>query len=163
MAETKLKKVFGDKDEAKELYEKAAVQFKLGKMPDEAAKCYDQVAAICMKDKDETGAARAYVDGGETLISQGTNPEGGSNFIRKAVDIYKNLGKFDRAGKQLLKVAELMEKDGEKEIALSLYEEAGEMYEMDAHGKSSIRKCKEKVAMLSAQLDSQTSKSQNSS
>ena len=46
-----------------------------------------------------------------------------------------------------------MDKDGETELALSLYEEAGEMYEMDAHGKSSIRKCKEKIAMLSASLD----------
>ena len=31
-AEKKLKKMFGDKDEAKELYEKAAVQFKLAKL-----------------------------------------------------------------------------------------------------------------------------------
>ena len=46
-----------------------------------------------------------------------------------------------------------MDKDGETELALSLYEEAGEMYEMDAHGKSSIRKCKEKIEMLSASLD----------
>lgn len=152
-AEKKLKKMFGDKDEAKELYEKAAVQFKLAKLPDECARCYERMAMICNQDKDETGAARAYVDGGETLINQGKNPEGGSNLIRKAVEIYKNLGKFDRAGKQLLKVAELMEKDGEAALALALYEEAGEMYEMDTHGKSSIRKCKEKVAMLSATLD----------
>ena len=151
--EAKLKKMFGDKDEAKELFEKAAVQFKLAKLPDESAKCYGRMADVCNMDKDDTGAARAYVEGGETLINQGKNPEGGSNLIRKAVEIYKNLGKFDRAGKQLLKVAELMEKDGEAQLALSLYEEAGEMYEMDAHGKSSIRKCKEKVAMLSATLD----------
>ena len=152
-AERKLKKMWGDKDEAKELLEKAAVQFKLAKLPDESAKVYARVGQICVADNDETGAARAYIEGGEVLINQGKNPEGGSNLVRKAIDIYKNLGKFDRAGKQLLNVAELMDKDGETELALSLYEEAGEMYEMDAHGKSSIRKCKEKIAMLSASLD----------
>ena len=145
-------KTFGkDLDLGQELYEKAATQFKLAKLPDEAAECYQEMARVQLADGDSNGAANSYVQAGETL-ELGKNPEGAVNAINEAVELYKDAGKFDRAGKQLMKIAEIFLKDHDEEKALQSYTDAFDIYSMDAHGASSTRKCKESMAELSAKL-----------
>ena len=152
-AEKEMKKMFGrDIDTAQELYQRAATQYKLGKLPDEAAECYYSMARLRLADDDQNGAAGAYVDAGETL-ELGSNPEGAVNAINEAVEIYKETGKFDRAGKQLLKIADLFEnKLHESGKALQAFSDAFDVYSLDPHGTSSLRKCKENMAMLNAKV-----------
>ena len=91
---------------AAELAEKAATQFKLAKMYDEAAECYVMQAEACNRTKEVMQAATAMIQAAETYGKHG-NAEQAAEVYNNAIEVYKDAGKFDRAGKHQQALADV--------------------------------------------------------
>ena len=83
---------------AAELAEKAATQFKLSKMYDEAGECYQLQADAYMRMKETMQTASALIQAAETYGKHGS-AEQAFEVYTSAIEIFKDAGKFDRAGK----------------------------------------------------------------
>ena len=92
---------------ASELAEKAATQFKLAKMYDEAAECYSMQADALTRNKETMQAAGAMIQAAEVYGKQGGNAESAYEVYMAAIEIYKDDGKFDRAGKHQQALADV--------------------------------------------------------
>ena len=93
-------------EDASELAEKAATQFKLAKMYDEAAECYQMQADCCMRSQEPMSAAGALIQAGEVYGKHG-NTENAFEVYHSAIELYKDGGKFDRAGKHQQALADV--------------------------------------------------------
>ena len=93
-------------EDASELAEKAATQFKLAKMYDEAAECYQMQAKCCERSQEPMSAAGALIQAGEVYGKHG-NTENAFEVYHSAIELYKDGGKFDRAGKHQQALADV--------------------------------------------------------
>lgn len=159
LAEKKLKKsgflgaLFGGGpkyDEAQELYQKAANQFKLAHEWNDAADCYAQYAIVSGKLGIASDEAQGYVETANCLRK--VSPENSLEWYNRAIAIFSGNGRYQAAAKQLRVVAEMLEQDDKIEEALDFYSRAVDMFEMDEHSKSAISQCCVKVGELNARL-----------
>jgi alpha-soluble NSF attachment protein len=137
-------------DEAQELYQKAANQFKLAHEWNDAADCYVQYAMCSSKLGIASDEANGYVEAANCLkrISTANSLE----WYNKAIALFSNSGRYGQAAKQLRNVAEMLEQDEQLEKAVDFFQRAVDMYMMDEHSKSNMSQCSIKVAELSARL-----------
>jgi len=132
-------------EEAIDIYQQAANQFKLSKEWEEAANCYKQCAYCSQKTGDVNAEADSYQEAGNILkkISSSQAVEA----YEQAVSLLSAGGRFPQAGKLLMAIADLQEVEKlENSEAKSYYKRASEMFELDDHGKSNLTKCNLKVA-----------------
>ncbi|KXZ41260.1 SNAPA1 protein [Gonium pectorale] len=153
-AEKKLKSLlggfFGNKhEEAAELLEKAANNYKLAKKWSECAEMYEKLAGCYIKMDSKHEAAGAYVEAGKALGKN--DPARSQLMLREAVKLYTDMGRLNMAARQLRDIGEQLEKAGEKEEAIQYYAEAAELFEME-NSNSDATKCKLKIAEFSAEL-----------
>lgn len=94
-------------ESAAELAEKAATQFKLAKMYDEAGECYSMQADALTRNKETMQAASAMIQAAEVYGKMGGNVEAAYEVYSAAIELYKDDGKFDRAGKHQQALAEV--------------------------------------------------------
>lgn len=136
-------------DEASDLYQQAANQFKLAKDWQQAATCFLQCAYCARSSGSTTDEANFLMEAGSVLkkISSSSAVEQ----YEKAISIYGAAGRFQQAGKLLMSVAELYETERltYREVK-EYYKRAAEMFELDDHGKSNLTKCLLKVAEYGA-------------
>lgn len=167
MAEKKLKKVgffssfFGDgsnMDEAQELYQKAANQFKLAHEWNDAADSYVQYALVSQKIGMPTEEAQGYVEAANCL--RRVSPASSLEWFDKAIELYSGVGKYQQAAKQLKNVAELLEQEGNFDQSAVYYTKAAGMFEMDEHSKSAISQCRMKLAEIYARQHKYTEAAQ---
>jgi len=136
-------------EEASELYEQAAMQFKISKEWQEAANCFAQCAHCASVLGSNSDEARFFEEAGGMLkkISTAQCVEQ----YEKAIGIHSACGSFQRSGKLLMTVAELYEAENlQGTAAMDYYKRAAEMFELDDHGKSNLSKCMQKVALFAA-------------
>jgi hypothetical protein len=93
-------------ESAAELAEKAATQFKLAKMYDEAAECYSLQADALNRAKETMQAAAAMIQAAEVYGKHG-GAESAYEVYMAAIEVYKDAGKFDRAAKHQQALAEV--------------------------------------------------------
>lgn len=151
-AEKKLKSFgfFGNKHEdAAELYEKAANNFKLGKCWNDAMDCYEKLAELQIKLESKHEAATAYVEASKCAAK--LQPEKATSLLQRAVSLYTDMGRLNMAARQLREIAEVNEKQGLKEEAITFYEQAADLFETDG-STSEATKCKLKIAEFSGEL-----------
>jgi alpha-soluble NSF attachment protein len=139
-------------DEAAELYQQAANQFKLAKEWQEAATCLGQCAFCAQSSGSTSDQANFLMEAGNVLKKISTSQA--VEQFEKAVAIYSSGGKFQQAGKLLMQIAELREQEcigdkGRKEV-MDYYKRAADMFELDDHSKSNVTKCQLKFADFSA-------------
>lgn len=139
-----------DYDEAAELYQRAANQFKLAKSWPEAATCYTQCAFCADKSGSTTDQANFLMEAGNVLKRVSTREA--VEQYEKAISIYSAAGRFQQSGKLLMTIAEMYEAEHltHKEVR-EYYKRAAEMFELDDHGKTNFSKCNLKVAEYAAQ------------
>jgi len=152
-AEKKLKSFgwFGGKtskmEEATEMYDKAAAQYKLSKNWQEAGDCYVKAAELCEKTKNDTegcnfyiNAAKAYknISGAEAL-----------KYYKIAVDLHTANNRFATAAKLYKEIAELEEKDGHVTSAIKAWADAADCYFAE-DSSTSGNQCLLQVAALCA-------------
>jgi len=120
--------LFGNKyEDAAELYEQAANQFKLAKLWKEAGDTYVKLAEVGLKLESKHDAAGAYVEAAKAYQKS----EGGDGLSEKevakmkkkaigsleqAVSLYTDMGRLGMAARQLREIAEQMEKEVQKEV-----------------------------------------------
>lgn len=151
-AEKKLKSwnPFGNKyEEAAELLEKAANNFKLAKCWNEATDAYTKLAECQIKLDSKHDAASAYVEGAKCAIK--VSPQNATPLLQKAVAIYTDMGRLSMAARQLREIAEVQEKQGLKEESIAFYEEAADLF-FTENSSSEATKCRLKIAEFSAEL-----------
>lgn len=141
---------FGSKhEEAADLYEKAANNFKLGKCWNDAADCYEKLADLQIKLESKHEAATALVEASKCAAK--SQPEKATAILHKAISIYTDMGRLNQAARQLKEVAEINEKQGLKEESIQFYEQAADLFETD-NSTSEASKCKLKIAEFAAEL-----------
>ncbi|GBF96606.1 hypothetical protein Rsub_09352 [Raphidocelis subcapitata] len=152
-ADKKLKSFgfFGNKyEEAAELLEKAANNYKLGKAWRPAAEAYKQLAAVQMKLDSKHDAASSYVEGAKALMK--ASPAEAVPLLQQAVEVYTDMGRLNMAARQLREIAEAQEKQGLKEEACLFYSQAADLFATENSG-SEANRCRLKVAEFSAELE----------
>jgi alpha-soluble NSF attachment protein len=81
------------------------------------------------------------------------NAKEASRCLQQAVQYYMQMGRLGVAARHLKDTAEVLEKDGDKEGAMELYEKAADLYDGENSSTTESNKCKLKVAQFSAELE----------
>lgn len=141
-AEKKLKGFgfFSNKyEDAAEDLAQAANKFKLGKAWNDAADVYAKLADCYIKADSKHEAATAYVEGAK--VAAKSNPQLSTEMLHKAVSLYTEMGRLNMAARQLKEIAEVNEKSGSKEEAITFYEQAADLFETEG-SSSEATKCR---------------------
>lgn len=154
-AEKKLKTswIFGGPkfEEAAELYVQAANKFKMAKQWEEAGRAFVESANCQKKVKNQYEEATCYVSA--STCYRKVSAKDSIEYLKKAIDIYANLGRFNMAAKHQKEVAEIYESElVDLENACQSYHLAAEWFAGE-ESKSSAQACLLKVALFSAQLE----------
>ncbi len=155
-ADKKLKSVLGGLfgggskyEDAAELLDKAANNYKLAKMANECSETYEKLAGCYIKIDSKHEAAGAYVEAAKACAK--VNPPRSQQLLKQAVDIYTDLGRLNMAAKQLREIAEQNDKAGNREEAVTFFMQAADLFETDG-ANSEATKCKLRVAEMAAEL-----------
>lgn len=136
-------------DEAMDLYQQAANQYKLAKDWQEAGNCFIQCAYCAKKSGSSTDEATQLMEAGNVLKKISTNDA--VEQYEKAIAIYNAAGRFSQSAKLLVNIAEAYEAESITGTqAKEYYKRAAELFDMDDHGKSNLTKCRLKIAEYSA-------------
>jgi alpha-soluble NSF attachment protein len=142
-------------EEAAELYESAANQFKLAKAWQEAGDVLVKLADLSGgKLESKHDAAAALV---EAAKAYGKLPEGAGSAralkcLRSAVSLYTEMGRLGMAARQLREAAEVAERAGERGDARLFYEQAADLFATDS-APAEANRCLLKVAQFAAEGD----------
>jgi len=143
--------MFGNKyEDAAELLEKAANGFKLAKQWDEAGRAYERLAECHVHLESPHEAATALFDGANALKK--ASPEGAVGLMKRAAELYCNMGRLGMAAKNFRECAEILEKGGDRDGAMQYYEQASELYQTEEM-RAETNKCTVKMATLSAEAE----------
>mmetsp|Transcript_137874 Transcript_137874/g.239659 ORF Transcript_137874/g.239659 Transcript_137874/m.239659 type:complete len:298 (-) Transcript_137874:77-970(-) len=136
-------------EDAADIYQQAANQYKLAKDWNEAAKCFEQCAYCARKSGDANSEANFLQEAGN--VYKKTSTAMAVEQYEKAIAILGANGRFQQSGKLLMSIGELYEAErfNHKE-AKDFYKRAAEMFELEDHGKSNYTKCILKVAEFAA-------------
>jgi alpha-soluble NSF attachment protein len=136
-------------DEAQELYQQAANQYKIGKEWQQAASCYEQCAFCAEKSGSASDQANFHMEAGNVL--KRISAESAAEQFEKSLAIYSASGRFQQCGKLLMGLAETFEAERlDVKRAKDYYKRAAEMFELDDHSKSNFSKCQLKLAEMAA-------------
>lgn len=132
-------------DEAMDLYQQAANQYKLAKDWQEAGNCFIQCAYCAKKSGSTTDEATQLMEAGNVLKKVSTTDA--VEQYEKAIAIYNAAGRFSQSAKLLVTIAEMFEAERVTGTeAKEYYKRAAELFDMDDHGKSNLTKCRLKMA-----------------
>ncbi|CEM06488.1 unnamed protein product [Vitrella brassicaformis CCMP3155] len=138
-------------DEACELYQQAANQFKLQKMWQDAAEAFIRCAHCQHQLQSATEEANFLMEAASVMRKYSTSDA--VEQYNKAVELYSAAGRFAQSAKILKQVAELYEGDGDYERAVQFYRRAADLFEMDDYGKSQLTACMLKIAEYIARYE----------
>lgn len=113
-----------------------------GKAWKEAAAAYEQLAEVQIKVDSKHDAATAYVEGAKCAMK--IAPDAGVVLLKRAVDIYTDMGRLNMAARQLKEIGEAQEKLGLKEEAMQFYGQAADLFATE-NSTSEANKCRIKV------------------
>ncbi|KAL4442687.1 hypothetical protein ABPG77_006681 [Micractinium sp. CCAP 211/92] len=137
-------------EDAAEMYEKAANQFKLGKAWNEAGDAYIKLAEVQIKLESKHDAASAWVEAAKALLK--SDQKRAVVCLQQAVSLYTDMGRLGMAARQLREIAEVMEKEGNKEESIMFYEQAADLFATE-NSTSEANKCNLKIAQFAAELE----------
>jgi len=153
-AEKKLKggfSFFGSKttkmEEAAELYDKAAAQYKLSKSWQEAGDAYVKAAELCEKTKNDTEGCNHYINAAKAY--KNISSKDSLKFYKIAVDLHTANNRFSTAAKLYKEIAELEEKDMNVVGAMKAWNDAADCYFAE-DSTTSGNQCLLQVATLAA-------------
>ncbi|GAB4813327.1 hypothetical protein N2152v2_000373 [Parachlorella kessleri] len=142
---------FGNKyEEAADLYEKGANQFKLAKAWHEAGETFAKLADVHIKLESKHDAASCWVEAAKAFLK--VDHRKAVTCLQQAVSLYTDMGRLGMAARQLREIAEVLEKEGNKEESIMFYEQAGDLFHTE-NSTSESNKCNLKIAQFSAELE----------
>lgn len=137
-------------EEAAEMYEKAANQFKLGKAWDKAGDAYIRLSEMHMKLESKHDSASAWVEAAKAYLK--SDQRRAVACLQHAVSLYTDMGRLGMAARQLREIAEVLEKEGNKEECILFYEQAADLFATE-NSTSEANKCNLKIAQFAAELE----------
>ncbi|KAK2816476.1 hypothetical protein Q7C36_022747 [Tachysurus vachellii] len=138
-------------EEACDMYTRAANMFKMAKNWCAAGDAFCKAARVHLKTQNKHNAAVSFIDAGNAYKK--ADPKEAIKCLKRAIDIYTDMGRFTIAAKHHITVAEIYESDLlDVDTAVAHYEQAGDYYKGE-ESTSSANKCLLKVAMYAAQLE----------
>lgn len=140
-------------EDAAELFERGANQFKLGKMWKEAGETYMKLADVSMKLESKHDAASALVEAAKAFQKCEGEKEKRKTItcLERAVSLYTDMGRLGMAARQLREIAETLEKEESHQESMMFYEQAADLFFTD-HSTAESNKCLLKVAQFSAEV-----------
>jgi len=143
--------IFGNKhEEASELFEKAANNYKLAKLWNEAGGTYMRLAECHVKLDSKHDAASTYVDAANSYKK--TNLAKSVQCLEMAIEAFTELGRLSLVAKHHKDIGEILEGENNIEKAMFHYEQAAELYEGEEQTSTS-NTCKLKVAQFAAKME----------
>ncbi|KAJ1814978.1 vesicular-fusion protein S17 [Coemansia sp. RSA 2598] len=137
-------------EEAGELYEQAANQFKIAKLMREAGDAMTSAAQMSLKVDERDDAAQRFVTASKSYKKN--YPEQAVDALTQAVALLAERGRFRMAASHKMEIARIYEEDlSDVEKAMAAYDKAAEWYS-DEDSPSLANKCLLKVAGFAAQL-----------
>ncbi|KAJ2230503.1 vesicular-fusion protein S17 [Coemansia sp. RSA 1722] len=137
-------------EEAGELYEQAANQFKIAKLMREAGDAMMSAAQMSLKVNERDDAAQRFVTASKSYKKN--SPEQAVDALTQAVALLTERGRFRMAASHKMEIARIYEEDlSDVERAMAAYDKAAEWYS-DEDSPSLANKCLLKVAGFAAQL-----------
>lgn len=135
-------------EDAAEHFKKAGNQFKLANMYKSAGDVFIQASdAYTSAGSDfNTEVAQMVVEAANCYKKE--SPLDAANTFRRAIDIYKENGRFGMAARYAKELAEVFEADNNATDAVAAYEEAAKYFD-DDNKKTNSLQCKQKIAQLS--------------
>ncbi|XP_022667962.1 alpha-soluble NSF attachment protein-like [Varroa jacobsoni] len=138
-------------EEACELYCRAGNTFKMAKNWPQAGHAFCEAANLHRKNNNRHEAGSAFVDASKCYKS--CEPTQAIDCLKKAVEIYTDMGRFSMAAKHHISIAELYENElNDIEKAIGHYETAADYYKSE-ESNSAANKCLLQVAKYAAQLE----------
>ncbi|PSC74185.1 Alpha-soluble NSF attachment 2 [Micractinium conductrix] len=137
-------------EEAAEMYEKAANQFKLAKAFKEAGETFMKLADVHTKLESRHDAASAWVEAAKAFLK--VDQRRAVACLQQAVSLYTDMGRLGMAARQLREIAEVLEKEGDKEESIMFYEQAADLFATE-NSQSEANKCNLKIAQFAAELE----------
>jgi len=134
-------------EDAAELYDKAAAQFKIAKCYDQAADAYVRAAELSEKLKNTHEASKYYHEAAKAY--KNVSASDAVKMFTVAVTLHMDNNRFSTAAKLYKEIAELEEKQMNVKEAIQAWTEAANCYEAE-DSKASANKCLLQVAALSA-------------
>jgi len=137
-------------DEAMDLYESAATQYKIAKNWDKAGDAYLAAAEGGQKGKDESRATEFYTNAGQ--MYRKTNPAEAFRVYSLAAEMHMNQNHFSTAAKLYKSIGEICEEDHDAERAQDAFKKAADCYSAEDQNTS---KCQMllKVAHFASQQE----------
>mmetsp|Transcript_4763 Transcript_4763/g.9711 ORF Transcript_4763/g.9711 Transcript_4763/m.9711 type:complete len:290 (-) Transcript_4763:332-1201(-) len=137
-------------EDAAELLEKAANNYKLAKLWDEAGSTYMKLAECHVKCDSKHDAASTYVDAANSFKKTSTMKA--VECLEMAIEAFTELGRLSLVAKHHKDIGEILEAENNIEKSMYHFEQAAEMYEGEEQ-TSTANTCKLKVAQFSAKLE----------
>jgi len=147
--------VFGGNklEEAAELLERAANEFKLAKDYRRAANAYEALADARERAKEHHDAASAHADCGHMYKRVNETALAVTHYER-AASLFAEMGRLAQSAKHLKEAGETLEASGDDERACGAYARASELYESEEGSSATANAVKLKTAaILSAKLE----------
>ncbi|KAB5538635.1 hypothetical protein DKX38_016168 [Salix brachista] len=142
---------FGSKHEdAADLFDKAANNFKLAKSWEKAGSTYVKLSQCHLKLDSKHEAASAYVDAAHCYKKTSTSEA--ISCLVQAVDMFCDIGRISMAARYLKEIAELYESDANIEKSMEFYHKAADFFQNE-DVTTSANQCNQKVAEFAAQLE----------
>lgn len=137
-------------EEAAELFEKAGNQYKLAKAWNEAGETFMKLADCHIKLESKHEAASAWVEAAKAFLK--SDQRRAVSCLQQAVSLYTDMGRLGMAARQLREIAEVLEKEGDKEESIMFYEQAGDLFSTE-NSTAEANKCNLKIAQFAAELE----------
>ncbi|CAN6479130.1 unnamed protein product [Victoria cruziana] len=143
--------IFGSKyEDAAELFDKAANQYKLAKSWDKAGNTYLKLAECHLKMDSKHEAASACVDAANCYKK--INTADAIQCYDAAVSHFMEIGRLNMAARYCKEIGELYENDQNLEQAIVYFERAADLFQSE-EVTTSANQCMQRVAQLAASLD----------
>jgi len=143
--------MFGNKyEDAADLLEKAANQFKLAKSWNEAAEVYIQLSDVHTKLESSHESASSFAEAAN-CFKKVSKPDA-VRCLQKAADIFTEMGRLQMAARHTKGIAELQEELGWKDDCLESYRHAADLFAGE-DSSSEANKCRLKVAHICAEQE----------
>lgn len=143
--------LFGSKyEDAADLFDKAANQFKLAKNWNRAANAYERVAECHLKSESKHEAASAYVEAANSYKK--FSNQDAAKALNHAVELYVEMGRLNMAARYYKDLGEMYEQEQDLEKAMDYFDRAVDLF-ISEEGTTSANQCRQRVAQIAAQLD----------
>ncbi|EFN53423.1 hypothetical protein CHLNCDRAFT_53692 [Chlorella variabilis] len=109
-----------------------------------------KLAEVHIKLESRHDAATSWVEAAKAFLK--SDQRRAVSCLQQAVSLYTDMGRLGMAARQLREIAEVLEKEGNKEECIMFYEQAADLFHTE-NSMAEANKCNLKIAQYAAELE----------